>query len=548
MAVRVNASGEYLRRTANLPSSTAFTACGWAKLTLRTGNYQYWGLEDAASNSTAYLLIGYQSNGTFEISGSSGSGAFASAPTDEKWFFWAITCSGSGAGAFKGYWRHYDASTWVTASATGASFTPAALTLGNDSYDEWLNICFDNTMVFDAALTQAQLEEIMFFAFPERLESINIWSPHFPGATERLADFSGNGRNWTANGTLSDEDGAPLIWDGYVDRPTFPAAGGTTYNQSVSGTLTTAGALTKQTNKPLTGTLSPTGSLIKQVAFHLIGTLSSAGTLLKRTNKPLSGTLTTAGGLVNQTKKSLAGTLSSAGALLKRTSKLTDGTLTLSGALTKQTNKPLSGTLTSSGSLLGRLTKLISLGGTLSMSGTLTKQTGKALGGTLTTAGALRMRTSKLLSGVLTMAGNITKQTRTSLSGTLTMTGALGTVKTFLKSLSATLSMSGSLSKQTNKSTAGTLTSSGTLTKRIAKSLDGTVSFTGNITRQIRKGLSGILTFIGTLVKNASGAASIPTPASRSYAVNSEDRWLAIDFEDRGVAILYEDRDYAIQS
>jgi hypothetical protein len=228
--------------------------CGWAKMTRRAGQYQYWGLENATSNSTGYSLIGYPASGEFEISNTVGGASFASSPTDETWFFWAITCSGTAADTFKGYWRYANDTTWKTASRAGANFTSAMMQLGNDSYDEYCNACFDNTMVFDAALTQAQLEQIMNFAFPQILESINLWTPHFAGATERLADWiNATARNWTAGGTLSDEDGAPLIWDGYAS-PSVTAASGV----NLSGVGNIAGAEVFGT-AVITLTVSPGG-------------------------------------------------------------------------------------------------------------------------------------------------------------------------------------------------------------------------------------------------------------------------------------------------
>src|SRR5574341_545762 len=117
MATRINASGEYLRRTANLPASTAFTLCGWANLTRRAGQFQYWGLEDG----TNFLLIGYQNAGgvEFEISTGVTANAFASSPADGVWFFYALTCAGTGATDFKGYWALPTDSAFKTAQTTG---------------------------------------------------------------------------------------------------------------------------------------------------------------------------------------------------------------------------------------------------------------------------------------------------------------------------------------------------------------------------------------------------------------------------------------------
>lgn len=62
------------------------------------------------------------------------------------------------------------------------------------------------------ALTQAQIQNEMYSVLPHDFNSVYGFYPTFPGATERLADYSGNGRNWTAGGTLTDEDSPPIVW------------------------------------------------------------------------------------------------------------------------------------------------------------------------------------------------------------------------------------------------------------------------------------------------------------------------------------------------
>jgi hypothetical protein len=158
-------------------------------------------------------------------------------------------------------------------------------------------------------------------------------------------------------------------WCLYDTSRVFFLAGATQYNSNVSGTLTSGGAILKQTGKPLSGTLTTAGALLKQAVKALVGTLTTSGALLKQPSKVLAGTLTTAGTLTKQAKKLLAGTLTTAGALVRTANKILAGTLTSTGALTKQTSKVLAGTLTSAGALL--------------------KQAKKLLAGTLTTAGAL---------------------------------------------------------------------------------------------------------------------------------------------------------------
>jgi hypothetical protein len=74
----------------------------------------------------------------------------------------------------------------------------------------------------------------------------------------------------------------------------------------------------------------------------LAGTLTTAGTLagIKTALKSIAGTLTTAGAVTKQTQRSLSGTLTTAGAVLKRIAKVLAGTLTTAGSLTKTGGTP----------------------------------------------------------------------------------------------------------------------------------------------------------------------------------------------------------------
>ena len=249
--------------------------------------------------------------------------------------------------------------------------------------------------IWNTALTEAEIAQEVYTVAPRKLDSLWGWYPTRPGSGERAKDYSGNGRSLTEGGTLTDDDPPPISWGGRIGRRF--RAGATTYNQAIGGTLTSSGALVKQTTKSLAGTLTSTGALTAARVFlkAIGGTLTSSGALVKQTTKSLAGTLTSTGALVRRTTKILAGTLTSSGALTAARVflKAIGGTLTSSGALVKTTTKTLAGTLTSSGALVRRTTKI--LAGTLSSAGALVKQTRKVLGGTLTSSGALTI--SRLL-------------------------------------------------------------------------------------------------------------------------------------------------------
>ena len=85
----------------------------------------------------------------------------------------------------------------------------------------------------------------------------------------------------------------------------------------IVGSLTSAGVLVKQGQKPLAGTLTSAGALMGLPQKVLVGTLTSAGALIKQGQKVLAGTLTSAGVLVRKALTAFTSTLTSAGAITK---------------------------------------------------------------------------------------------------------------------------------------------------------------------------------------------------------------------------------------
>lgn len=126
-------------------------------------------------------------------------------------------------------------------------------------------------------------------------------------------------------------------------RRTRALTAGTVQTQSLSGTVTTAGALVRSTSHLLAGTLTTAGELLKRTARALTGTLTTAGVLvaIKTALKSLAGTLTTAGALSKQTQKAVSGTLTTSGSVLKRIAKLLAGTLSFGGTLSKSGGTPV---------------------------------------------------------------------------------------------------------------------------------------------------------------------------------------------------------------
>lgn len=80
--------------------------------------------------------------------------------------------------------------------------------------------------IWTTALTVAQQVQELFTIRPSHAMDMYGWYPMFPGSGERARDYSGNGRNWTENGTLTDESPPPVSWGaGPMYMPSAPAAG-----------------------------------------------------------------------------------------------------------------------------------------------------------------------------------------------------------------------------------------------------------------------------------------------------------------------------------
>jgi len=82
----------------------------------------------------------------------------------------------------------------------------------------------DRIKAWSAALTLEEVQAERWLIRPQRTANLYGFWPTFPGATERMLDYSGNGRAWTEAGTLTDEDPAPVDWGAQSPRIILPAA------------------------------------------------------------------------------------------------------------------------------------------------------------------------------------------------------------------------------------------------------------------------------------------------------------------------------------
>lgn len=142
-------------------------------------------------------------------------------------------------------------------------------------------------------------------------------------------------------------------------------AGGTTTPISLSGAVTPAGALVRQTGKPLAGSTTPTGTALRQTLKTLAGSTVPAGALTRTVVKALAGAVTPSGTLVRQPGKALTGTVAPTGAVTRLVGKTLSGGISPSGALAKLLGRLLGGSITPAGALATSVVQPV-VGGSMS--------------------------------------------------------------------------------------------------------------------------------------------------------------------------------------
>lgn len=216
MAFRNDTLGERLFRTTSLPSSTNFSACGWARwdtgFDAGHGFNMLCDIANATSSASNWMEIGFRDSGaTFALTTHAGNTAFGSNPALDVWFFWAMSCAGTGSTDFKGYWSQANSSTFNTAQRTGYSFTTAQVTLTNDTYTSWMDGRMAYVKMWDAVLTQAEFEAEKWRGLPARWANLHGFWPLFDSATG-LQDFTPGAKTLSSSGTLAWVDQPPASW------------------------------------------------------------------------------------------------------------------------------------------------------------------------------------------------------------------------------------------------------------------------------------------------------------------------------------------------
>lgn len=210
MSVRFDATSDYLQRTASIPAAQPFTWMGWV---YRIGNGNYiWAIGDAGG--------GYQSMNfnvtalTIETNGGSTGG---SALTANTWYHVAYTRSGS---THLGYIN--GALNITRSSDSNPSAAPDNMVTGVSGASFSGRVAA--VKVWSAALSEADINaEILFY---NNIRTANIYLATPLQVHTDLTDISGNGFNWTGNGTLTTEADPPDVGYSTAGHPASKRHGG----------------------------------------------------------------------------------------------------------------------------------------------------------------------------------------------------------------------------------------------------------------------------------------------------------------------------------
>lgn len=255
------------------------------------------------------------------------------------------------------------------------------------------------------------------------------------------------------------------------------------FSQSVAGTLTSAGALTKRAGKSLAGALASSGALARRIGKGLAAVLDESGNVVKQASGSLAGALTPAGALARRIGKSLAAAASFSGDLTttKVIMKLLEAALASSGTAAKQAGKGLAALFDQAGNVVRDSSA--ALAGALGFTGSVTAIASRLvlLTSTLTLSGDAAKSVGKGLAALLDQAGNAVREAGKSLAGALGFTGDLAASVVHMVFLAASLALSGALARSAVKGLAGALALSGAALKAVAKLVEGFLNFVGSL-------------------------------------------------------------------
>ncbi|MFG1683513.1 LamG domain-containing protein [Nonomuraea sp. NPDC049269] len=272
MAVRFSASGQHYTATAGLPGNVyTFTAWVWSAAVGSRYRVVYWFRQTSGDHFSG---VGVRDNPVdlqmMEDVSYWFSGVGPLAASAQTWYQVAAVVNGANATFYRSAAGDPLASVSVSNFAPPA--TPNQLWLGTDAFGGWWDGRIAAVKVWDAALSQADVEAELSQQQPKRTTNLIRWHPF---VSAEPTDYSGLGNDLTGGTGATTEDGPPIPWGSAAPMLLLPAAGGAPANGTLSASLPPLSA-TINAAVTVSGTLAGT---LPSLTAAATGASTAAGSL-----------------------------------------------------------------------------------------------------------------------------------------------------------------------------------------------------------------------------------------------------------------------------
>ena len=290
------------------------------------------------------------------------------------------------------------------------------------------------------------------------------------------------------------------------------AAGGTTFNQSVTATSTATSTMVRSSGKLVNASGTGTPTMIRQAGKAMSAASSAAASTLKSVGKALAasgaGTATLSSSLIFA--RTLSAVATGTATVVRQAGKLMSASSTTATTMVRSAGKLVSASVTGTASMVRSVGKILA---TITATGTATIEKGLQFIVTMTAAGtgtaAMVRQAGKVLAAVSTASAT--------------------TQKACAKALSASSVAAASMLKQATKTLAAGGTGTATLVKGLAFGMTMTVTASGlpTVVRQIEKLVSASGTGAGSM-QRAVGKTLVATATASSTLLKAVGKILAV--------------------
>jgi len=374
MARSFNGSSDVLRHSADIVGSFPFTMACWFDSNNVTANQNLMGVFDQGAPDHFIRMFAGGANAGDPLSVQINSGSGATTDTEAVGYT-ANTlhhaCGTVSSSAIETFLNGVsDGSTSHTEIwPTGLNATTLGV-LDRSSITQYFNGEIAEAGIWSVILTQSEIDSLAAGVSPSQIrpESLIAYWPII-GRTSPEIDPVGKYELTVAGATQAAH---PRIIQPNAQIIQFPSViSGATYNQSIAGSITPSGIISKKVAKILLGSALLTGLIIKKVSKVFSGSTAPSSTLVASTglSQAISGTISMSGAISRKIGKGLIGSITILGDITKKISKFLIGSMTPSGNISKKTSRLLIASTTLVGVATVAFTTTETTIGSIAMSG-----------------------------------------------------------------------------------------------------------------------------------------------------------------------------------